>query len=199
MAGVSGFFSTASAWLPLAIFVARVTDVSLGTVRLICITRGQRTAAMWLGFLETCIWVFAISSVFAHLDRLENILAYAGGFAAGNGMGMWLEARLGMGAQTLSFISRGAEHAVAQGLQQTGFCVTALSGTGRDGPVSVCLAVLPRKHVPAAIRASREIDPDVVVTVEDVRESTAAGLRRLGAGKVPLLSLPAKNLLFQRN
>lgn len=34
----------------LLIFFARVTDVSLGTIRTIYVIRGQRSAAWWIGF-----------------------------------------------------------------------------------------------------------------------------------------------------
>jgi len=182
--------ATESPWFVLVIFLARITDVSLGTVRLICVTRGQRVAAMLLGFAETCIWVFAISSVFARLDRFENILAYAGGFATGNGVGMWIESRLGLGVQTLSFITTGASGRLVERLQHAGFSATVLSGSALTGPVSVCLVVVRRREVPLAVRVAREVDPGVVVTVEDVRETTATGPRPPGAGKIPLLPPP---------
>lgn len=172
---------------PLLIFLARVTDVSIGTVRLICVTRGHRAVAILLGFFELLIWVFAVSSVFAHLDRWINIVAFAGGFAAGNALGMSIEARLAMGVQTLSFISRGRANAVAERLRYAGLPVTTLVGSGRDGPVVLCMAVVPRRQTPTTIKMAKEIDPDVVVTVEDVRQTTAVRGETLGAGKIPLI------------
>ncbi|MBN2563365.1 MAG: DUF2179 domain-containing protein [Phycisphaerae bacterium] len=174
-----------SAWLPALIFVARITDVSLGTFRIICVTRGQRTAAVILGFFEISIWVFAISSVFAHLDRWENIIAFAGGFTVGNALGMWLEGRLAMGVQVLTLISKGSAQAVAECLRYAGYVVTTLNGRGRDGPVALCMVVVARRQSRAVIRLARQVDPDVHSTVEDVRESTTS-ITALGGGKVPL-------------
>ena len=172
---------------PVLIFLARVTDVSMGTVRLICVTRGQRLVAVLLGFFELLIWVFAVSSVFAHLDRWINIVAFAGGFAAGNALGMSIEARLAMGVQTLSFISRGRANAVAERLRYAGLPVTTLLGSGRDGPVVLCMAVVPRRQTPTTIKMAKEIDPDVVVTVEDVRQTTAIHTGTYGPGKIPMI------------
>jgi len=174
-------------YTPLLIFLARVMDVSIGTVRLICVTRGHRAVAILLGFFELLIWVFAVSGVLRHLDHWINIVAFAGGFAAGNALGMSIEARLAMGVQTLSFISRGRANAVAERLRYAGLPVTTLLGSGRDGPVVLCMAVVPRRQTPSTIKMAKEIDPDVVITVEDVRQTTAIRGETLGAGKIPLI------------
>ena len=177
-----------SAWLPLLIFIARIGDVSMGTMRMISVMRGHRSRAVVLGFFEIIIWLFAASGVLTHLDQWLNVLAYAGGYAAGNAVGMWLEGRLALGMNSITFISRGVAHAVAERLRLAEFCVTCYTGMGAWGSVAVCHAIVPRKLTRAAIRMAREIDSDVVVTVEDVRETTAlrptTGM--VGGGKTPL-------------
>jgi uncharacterized protein YebE (UPF0316 family) len=159
--------------LALLIFVARATDVAIAVVRTICVTRGHRAIAVMLGFFESLVWIFAVSTVFARLNNPINIVAFAGGFAAGNAMGMWIEGKLAIGVQILSFISRGSAQAVAERLRFSNYRVTTMTGQGRDGPVAICMAVVPRKQTQEAIRMAREIDAGVVVTVEDVRETSA--------------------------
>jgi len=82
----------------LLIFVARVVDVSLGTLRIICITRGYRKLSVLFAFLEITICVYSITSVVRYLDRFANVAAYAAGFAAGNWVGMWIEQKLALEA-----------------------------------------------------------------------------------------------------
>jgi uncharacterized protein YebE (UPF0316 family) len=174
------------AWLPLVIFCARVTDVSMGTLCMICTVRGHKLLAVFVSFVEILIWVYAASSVLTHLDNLANVVAYAGGFATGRALGMWVEGKLALGTQVVTFISQGSAQAVAERLRFADHCVTTLAGNGRDGPVAICHAILPRKLASTAIRMARDVDPDVVVTVEDVR-ATAGGYRaHYGAGKTPL-------------
>ena len=173
-------------WLPLVIFCARVTDVSLGTLCMICMVRGHKLLAVLLSFFEILIWVFAASSVLTHLDHLANVLGYAGGYATGRALGMWVEGKLALGTQALTFISRGNAQAVAERLRFADHCVTAMTGSGRDGPVAICHAIIPRRLTPLAIRMAREIDPDVMVTVEDVRTAAGGYLAHYGAGKTPL-------------
>ena len=173
-------------WLPVVIFFARVTDVSMGTLCMICIVRGHKLLAMLVSFVEIVIWVYAASSVLTHFGNPANVLAYAGGFATGRGVGMWVEGKLALGTQVLTFISQGGANAVAERLRYADLSVTTMLGNGRDGPVAICQAVMPRRLSAGAIRMAREIDPDVVVTVEDVRAMAGGHLPRYGAGKTPL-------------
>ncbi len=175
-----------SSWLPLLIFVARVVDVSLGTLRIICVMRGYRRLSVLLAFFEILIWVYAITSVVSHLDHFVNVVAYAGGFAAGNWLGMWIEQRLALGLQVVTLFSRGGAQAVAEGLRFADMVVTTLTGGGREGPVTMCLAVVPRKQVPIVVKIARGIDPDVLITVADVRQSTFPHIGTLAPGKMPL-------------
>ncbi|MHC4610760.1 MAG: DUF2179 domain-containing protein [Planctomycetota bacterium] len=174
------------AWLPVVIFCARVTDVSMGTLCMICTVRGHKFLAVFVSFVEILIWVYAASSVLTHLDNLANVVAYAGGFATGRALGMWVEGKLALGTQTITLISRGSAQAVAERLRFADHCVTTLTGGGRDGPVAICHAILPRRLASTAIQMAREVDPDVVVSVEDVRTTAGGYLDHYGAGKTLL-------------
>ena len=174
------------AWLPVLIFCARVADVSIGTLRMICIVRDHRPLAVFLSFAEVSIWLLAVTGVLTHLDQWVNIVAYAGGYATGSAVGMWIESRLALGTQVVTFVSCGTAQAVAERMRFADHSVTTLSGRNQDGPVSICYAILPRKHTAAAIRMAREVDPDVVATVEDVRTTTMGHLACCGPGKVPV-------------
>jgi len=173
-------------WLPVLIYFARVSDVSIGTVRMICIVRDRRPLAVLLSFAEVLIWIFAVTSVLTHLDQWTNILAYAGGYATGSAVGMWIESRLALGTQVVTFVSCGTAQAVAERLRFADHSVTMLTGRNQNGPVSICYAVLPRKLTTSAIRMAREVDPNVVATVEDVRITTMDRVTGCGPGKVPL-------------
>jgi len=168
MAGLMEWLNAHPLILPLFIFFARITDVSIGTLRTICIVRGYRFLAPVLGFFEVAIWITAVSGVFSHLDRWYNIVAYAGGFATGNAVGMYIEQRLAIGMQAIRVISPGHSAAVAAGLRLAGYGVTEIKGRGLNGEVSICFVVAPRKETPLILRVAESIDPEVFSTVEDV-------------------------------
>ncbi len=54
---------------PLLIFLARVADVSLGTIRLIFVSRGYRYLAPLIGFVEILIWVLDIGQIMKNLSN----------------------------------------------------------------------------------------------------------------------------------
>lgn len=167
---------------PVFIFVARVVDVSIGTLRTICVVRGMRITAAVLGFFEVSIWVTAISGVLHNLNNGYNVIAYAAGFASGNALGIFIEQKLAMGMQMVRLISRTNSRAIAAGLRLAGYTVTEVKGEGLKGEVSIAFVVAARKETPHVMGLAQQIDPKVISTVEDVRSTN---LRRSYNGPPP--------------
>jgi len=153
----------------LLIFFLRVTDVSMGTVRMLMVMRGMRKWAVLIGFIEVTIWVVAISQVMSNLNNVWNILAYSGGFATGTFVGMFLENRLALGNVSVHVISlkKGAE--IAAKVRKAGYGATELPALGQSGPVSLIGTVVPRKQKPVVLALISKIDPTAFVTVDDMR------------------------------
>ncbi|MEA4906666.1 MAG: DUF2179 domain-containing protein [Chloroflexi bacterium] len=163
-------FLDPQAWLSaLAIFMMRVGDMSLDTIRVLFVVRGRKKLAWCLGILQSAIYVLAISSVLAHLDNPVNILGYAAGFATGNVVGMYIEERLAIGHIHVTIVSPARGAAVAAELREDGYAVTELSGRGRNGMVTVMLVDVLRKDVDSIETIVLESDPEAFVTAEDVR------------------------------
>jgi uncharacterized protein YebE (UPF0316 family) len=154
----------------LLIFALRITDVSMGTFRTLLITRGQRSAAALLGFVEVTIWVVAISQVFANLSSLWNIIAYSGGFATGTLVGMWLESKIALGIVSAYIVSTNKGAAIARAIRKAGYGATELSALGQSGPVTMVSVVLPRKQLPALTKLINRIDARSFITVDDTRQ-----------------------------
>lgn len=160
----------------LLIVVARIGDVSLGTVRTICVIYGRRTTAWFLGFFEILIWILVVSKVINNLDNYAYAIAYALGFATGNYVGITIEKYLAFGEQVVRvFTRKGAE--LAADLRAAGFVVTELVGQGRDGPVDLLFVQTLRKLAPKAARQAKQFDPDCFIVVDDVRSAETAYAR----------------------
>jgi len=156
----------------LLIFGLRLVDVSLGTVRVIMISRGRRKIAPLLGFVEVTIWVVAISQVMTNLDNIVNIFAYSGGFAAGTLVGMWIEDKLALGHVGISIISRAKGPNIVVKLRQADYGVTELMGNGRTGVVNLITTIVPRKDVENVFELVNRIDPKSFIAVDDVKAVT---------------------------
>lgn len=156
--------------LALAIFLARILDVSIGTLRTILIIRGHRVEGAVLGFFEILIWVGAAAQVITRLEEWYLVLAYAGGFATGNYVGSWLESRLALGSEIVRAISTAGVN-LRERLDQEGFGVVALAGQAAGGtPVEVLFVVESRRRVPRLLHVIEEADPECVYSISDVRQ-----------------------------
>ncbi|MBU0692498.1 DUF2179 domain-containing protein [bacterium] len=158
-------------WLiiPILIFLARVIDVSLGTIRVIFIARGMRFLAPFFGFFEVLIWLVVISQVFSNLTHWIYYISYATGFAAGNYVGMVLENRLAIGKAILRVITRVDAEQLANVLREKRYVLTTIDGEGREGPVKILFMVVSRAQLPGLIDLVKQYNPRAVYTIEDVR------------------------------
>jgi uncharacterized protein YebE (UPF0316 family) len=176
------FLDTAPFWLlALVVFLARMSDVTLGTMRMIAVVHGRAPTAVVLGFFEILIWITAVSGVIVKLNQYPLlVVAYAAGFAAGNAVGIGLERRLAMGSCVITLVSKaGAE--VAAAMRAVGQRVTVLDGEGRDGPRQVVYATARRRDMKSLIQAAKSIDPGVFYVVQLCSETShVAGLAFIG-------------------
>jgi uncharacterized protein YebE (UPF0316 family) len=163
----------------LLIFCLRLTDVSLGTVRMIMVTRGMRKMAALLGFVEVSIWVVAITRVLGNMDNVISVLAYAGGFACGTLLGMWIEERLALGHVRIRIISMEKGQEVAHSIREAGFGATLVQAEGQSGPVYMVDVVVARKEIQEINRLVNQVDAAAFMTVEDARR-VLRGYQRLG-------------------
>ena len=162
------------------IYIARVLDVSFGTLRLVAIVRDRPFAAWVLGFFEVLIWLAAsaqvLTSILTDPYGLVYAMAYAFGFATGNSVGLMIERKLAIGDRTLQILTRRGE-AVREYLDETTYEATTYPCYTKSGPLEGMMLVVRRKHVEPILRKVREIDPEVVTMVEDVREIRKAGMQ----------------------
>ena len=153
---------------PLLIFVMRIADVSLGTVRMLMIMRNRKLLAPVIGFFEVLIWLVAAGVAIQHLESFWHLLGYAGGFAAGNWVGIWLEEQLALGMASLQVFTPTHGPEIANRLREIGHGVTSFTGRGRDGAVEVIYSVVKRKDAREAMAAIHSLDGDAFVTLGEV-------------------------------
>lgn len=153
----------------LFIFFARITDVSLGTMRIMLISRGYRQFAPVLGFFEVLIWLVTISKALASLSGPLSYVIYAAGFATGNFVGMVIESRISLGYQGLRIITTTEVSALPISLREEGFGVTSVKGRGMKSDVSILFMVMRRKDVARALEIVNLLEPAAFITIEDVK------------------------------
>lgn len=173
--------------LPLLIFTARLTDVTLGTVRIIFVSRGLRKVAPLVGFFEILVWLVAISQVLQHLDKPLNLVAYAAGFATGTYCGILLEGKLGLGLLALRVITEEDASELTEELRGARFGVTSFAARGVRGRVRLLFTILQRSDLERALEIVRRRHPRAFVSVSDVRAASEGFI----AERRPMLGLPS--------
>jgi uncharacterized protein YebE (UPF0316 family) len=155
--------------IPLFIFFARVTDVSINTMRIMMVMAGRRNIAPFLGFVEALIWLVAIGQIFQNMGHISSYFAYAGGFAMGTYVGMRIEERIAMGNVILRIITREPANDLIEKMKAVNMRFTAIDGSGSRGPVNLIFMVIKRQELPQRVKMIREFYPNAFYSVESVR------------------------------
>ena len=160
---------TAYVLIPLLIFCSRICDVTLGTLRIIFISKGLKKIAPFVGFFEVFIWVVVISQIMQHANNLICYIAYAAGFACGNFVGMMIEERLALGVSIVRVITPKNGEELVNRLNKRGYGATLIAGKGNEGAVSLIYSIVSRKTIENVEQLISEFDPNIFYVVEDVR------------------------------
>ncbi len=155
--------------LPLLIFTARICDVSIGTMRIIFVSKGKKNIAPILGFFEVLIWITAISKIMQNLDNYVNYVAYAAGFATGNFVGMIIEEKLAMGIQMIRVFTSERGMELVQILNNNGFGATSVEAQGSKEKVSLVYSIVHRNELEKVLNVITCFNPKAFFTVEDVK------------------------------
>jgi uncharacterized protein YebE (UPF0316 family) len=162
--------------IPILICLARITDVTIGTMRIIFISKGMKYLAPFLGFFEICIWLAAITQVMENLTHISNFFAYALGYSIGNFLGILMEGKLAIGTVVVRIITKKDSHALACKLREGGYSVTVLDAEGNTGAVNVVFTVIKRADVPKILPIILHYNPNAVYSIEDIRYISEHGL-----------------------
>jgi len=155
--------------MPLLIFLARICDQSIGTMRIIFVSKGKRNIAPLLGFFEVLIWITAISKIMQNLDNYMNYIAYAAGFATGNLVGMIIEEKLAMGIQMIRVFANERGTELVQKLNSNGYGATSVEAHGARDKVHLVYTIVQRNELGKVIDLINTFNPKAFYTIEDVK------------------------------
>ncbi len=173
--------------LPFLIFLARICDVSLGTMRIIFVSKGRKNIAPLLGFFEVFIWIVAVGKIMQNLDNYINYFAYAAGFASGNFLGMIIEERLALGIQMIRVFTHLNATELVHSLNSYGFGATSIEAHGAKEKIHLIYTIVQRNELEKVLNIIRKFNPKAFYTIEDVK-AVNEGIftpKRTGAG-IPL-------------
>lgn len=163
------FFSFSQAFLlsGIVIFLLRVIDMSIDTIRLLFVIRGKRIVVWILGAMQSTVFYLAVSQALRGDANVLTTMGYAFGFATGNVIGMLIEERLAIGFQRVTITTHNNPMAIAIDLRKRGYGVTEMTARGRDGEVTMLHVNCKRKQVDDVQAIVFEHDAKAFLTVDD--------------------------------
>ncbi|MDD3052632.1 MAG: DUF2179 domain-containing protein [Candidatus Cloacimonetes bacterium] len=164
------------ALLPLLIFLSRIVDVTLGTIRIIFVSKGLKYLAPMIGFFEVLIWLTAMSQIMQNLNSPINYIAYASGFAAGNFVGIYLENKLAVGVTLIRIITAKNADSLIGELVKKGYRVTHTSALANGVESEIIFMPVRRKEISTILALIEENNPNALYTIEDVRSISKRSL-----------------------
>ncbi len=156
-------------YLPLMIFILRIVDVSMGTLRIVFISKGFKKLAPVISFFEILIWIFVVSKVMQNLDNWVCYVSYAAGFATGSYLGMKLEEKIAIGHELIRVITKKDASELTIALKDKGYGITTIKANGLNGEVAVVYIISGRKNISEAINTIKAYNPQALYTIESIR------------------------------
>ncbi|MBG0781359.1 MAG: DUF2179 domain-containing protein [Bacteroidales bacterium] len=156
--------------LPLLIALARVMDVTVGTIRLIFVSRGYKYLAPILGFFEVIIWLLAIGQIMQQLDNIMCYIGYGAGFAMGNYIGIRLVEKMSIGTVVVRIIPKKDTADLIAHLREANYGVTSVEATGKSGPVQMIFSIVKKKDLADALSIINQHNPHAFYTIEEVQQ-----------------------------
>jgi len=170
--------------IPLLIILARICDVSFGTLRIILIGKGYKNIAPLVGFGEALIWIIAVSQIMQNFDQIQYYFAYAIGYALGTFIGMKIEDRLSLGQVVIRIITHNDSSELIKSLKENNYNFTILDAEGKFGPVKMIFMITQRHTLNEAIQIIDKEYSAAFYSIEDVRYVKG----NLPGGKNPIFS-----------
>ncbi|MDX5340535.1 MAG: DUF2179 domain-containing protein [Cyclobacteriaceae bacterium] len=155
--------------MPLLIFLARIGDVSINTLRIMFMMNGKKNIVPILGFFEALIWLLAIGQIFQNVNNPLSYLAYAGGFATGTYVGMTLDEKLALGRVLVRVITPKPLPELMEFMKERNFRFTSVGAEGRYGKVNLLFTVMKRDQLPDFISKVKSLEEKAFYTIEGVK------------------------------
>jgi uncharacterized protein YebE (UPF0316 family) len=144
-------------------------DVTIGTIRIVMVSKGQKMWAPFLGFFEVFIWLMAISKIFENLDNWACYFAYAGGFATGNYIGLIIEEKMALGIVKIQIITRKKASKLILNLKEAGYGITHHEAQGSTENVSIIYSIIKRNEIQKVEDIVKRTNPKAFYSIEDVK------------------------------
>jgi uncharacterized protein YebE (UPF0316 family) len=153
----------------VTIVVINIAYVSLFTIRLLFVMKGQNILASILSVFEVFIYLIGLNIVLENIDKIPNLIAYCLGWGSGVYIGSKIEQWLALGYTTVQIVIDKADIVTPVILREKGFGVTSWEAEGRDGSRMVMQVLAKRTNEKKLLKIIEELVPKAFVVSYEPR------------------------------
>jgi len=175
------FLNGHSIGLYVFIFFGKIVEVTVATVRMVLINRGERLQGSILAIADILLWLLITGTVLTGFqDDIWKVVVFTVAFAVGNYIGSWLEGKLAFGLSSIQVIVpyESDVQCLLESLWAHNFAVTVMEGEGRRGKRKILLIHLKRKRIATAVRLVQDNMENCMITVNDVKAVRGGYIKR---------------------
>ena len=158
-------------YICIKIFLARIVDVSLGTIRTVLVVKGKNITPAIVAFFEVLIWFYAArEALSSEIDSILIPIFYSGGYAAGTYIGTFISNHFVEGLIGVQVIIR--EPLISKmikSIRDAGFGVSVidLKNTHEKTKKNMLIIHLNKSKLKRLTRIIRKNDPDAFVVINE--------------------------------
>ncbi|MDD2181283.1 MAG: DUF5698 domain-containing protein [Bacilli bacterium] len=153
------------------IFISKVIENSLGTLRLIVVANGKKGLGAFLQFIIAIVWVVVTGAVVTNIteDPLKIVFFALGSFV-GSYAGSFIEEKMALGSNMLmAIVDEDYGKAVIKELRNNDFAVTVLQGEGKDKGRNILMIMVSRKKRHEVVHIINSIDNSSMIIAESAK------------------------------
>lgn len=156
--------------LCIKVFIARILDVSLGTIRVMLISKGQSVSAFFIAFVEVFIWFLVARDVLTNDVNIIVGVAYALGYATGTFVGITLTNKFSKGNFSVQVITSKQDIEMIDKLRSEGYAVSVSEVRGKDEKPKYMLFIeINKKNLTHLKEMVKDLDKNAFIVVNETK------------------------------
>lgn len=146
------------------IFLLKIAENTLATLRTIFISNGKKWLGAILIFIISILWAISGSIVIINIGKdIFMLFIYSLGSFVGSYVGSFMEEKIALGNQLVICIS---EKELSENLRENGYIVTDIRGIGMESLKNILFIVISRKKRMELVNLITKFDPSSIVISE---------------------------------
>ena len=151
----------------LAIFLSKIIENAVGTLRLIVVANGKKKLGAILQGIVALVWIFGTGIVIIDINKdIFKIVIFVIGSIVGSYLGSIIEEKIALGSNMLICITKEKyEQKIKEKLNK--YNITTICE--KNNNYSILLIVLKRKEINKINKILKRIDKDIIIISEKAK------------------------------